>query len=111
KWDDLEALLNDAPAEVRDTADWRLIHADLLIGQGKTDAARTALEAARAAEPKQPAYWRALAGLAARQDRPADAQRLLADAEKELGDRVDIRLARGRLATGPDAARVLAGLA
>src|SRR5262249_17754712 len=111
KWDDLETLLNDAPPELRNTTDWRLIQADLMIAQGKTDAARTPLEAARTAEPKQPAYWLALAGPAPRQGQPATPRRILADAEKELGDRVNIRLARGRLATGPDAAQVLAGLA
>src|SRR5207253_1439173 len=68
--------------------------------------------AARAAEPDQPAYQLALAALASRQHQPDAAVKILADAEKQFGDRVDIRLARGRLAASrPDASAALAKLA
>ncbi|MFL5340875.1 MAG: tetratricopeptide repeat protein [Gemmataceae bacterium] len=112
KWDDVERLLAEAKPDLRRSVEWRLLRTEMQIAQGKADVARVELEAARAGDPDQSAYRLALVALAAHEQRPGAAAKYLSDAERDLGDRVDIRLARARLAaTTPDAAKTLAKLA
>lgn len=95
QWDEVEAALKRAPA--RDAVEVALLDAEMRAARGDLDGARAVLEVARAKHPDAVAPWCALAELARRAAHEATAERLLADAQKTLGDRVELRLARCRL--------------
>ncbi|HVS40495.1 MAG TPA: tetratricopeptide repeat protein [Gemmataceae bacterium] len=99
-WKPAEILLNAAPEDQHKAVDFRLAQIDLLAARGQTDEARKQLEDARKNDPKEIRYWLALAALADRDagpdgaKDPAKALAVLDDAQRALGDRVDLRLAR-----------------
>ncbi len=79
-WEPVEAALKQAEKQSPDGLQVPLLRAEALRAQGKTDDARQLLETTRGRFPRQLAPWVALAGLA----EPAEAQRLLDTAEKQL---------------------------
>ncbi|MBM4073541.1 MAG: tetratricopeptide repeat protein [Planctomycetes bacterium] len=90
-----------------------LLRADLLLAQGKLADAAALLAKACARQPDEAALWCSRAELAARQERWSEAEDLLLQGEKRLGDRLDFRLARLRLLTqrgGPEARQTLTSL-
>lgn len=102
-------VLDAAPQGLKDTADYLLVRAELLVAEAETlpaperkkrlDVARQAIEAARNKYPKEPRFWVFLAQLAAVTS-PADGLAILDLARAEAGDQVMFRLARVALA-GP----------
>ncbi len=105
-WTEAEALLRDAPPDVRDRVESRLLLVDLLALSGRPKEAEAEAEAACRDRPKEVRFWLARAALAGRGAKadPAKAQAVLDEAEKQLGDSVDLRLARAdRLAGKPPA--------
>jgi tetratricopeptide (TPR) repeat protein len=117
-WAEVKELLAEAekPAPSPEVA---VLRAEMLVAQGDFDGARAAL--VRKADEKTPRpveIWAALAALEDRQDHPEAALGLLDEAERRLGDGVELRLARaqhwagckedragpalGRLVPGPD---------
>lgn len=95
QWSEVEDALARAPA--RDAIEVALLEAEMRAARADLAGARAVLEAARAKHPQAAAPWCALAELARRASHDGVAERLLADAEKVLGDRAEIRLARCRL--------------
>src|SRR5262249_23942579 len=93
-WAPVEESLNRAPTGL----DRELAWADYLLARGNADKAREALVSAAAKYPKAIEPMAARAVLELRQNQPARALELLAEAETSLGDRVEFRLVRASLA-------------
>jgi tetratricopeptide (TPR) repeat protein len=96
-WSEAKRLLADAPQEVKQTTDYRLLTVDLLLAQGQRDAARTAIQEARDRDPKEVRYWITLASFAAADEKLEDAFSILGKAEGQLGNVVELPLARAVL--------------
>ncbi len=114
-WKEAEDLLNGAPEDVRKTADFRLAQVNLLVAQGRFDEAWKRLDAAVAEEPKEVRCRLALAELAdletkAGRTPPATAREVLDKAEGDVGDSVDLRLARAARFAGLDRAEAVKAL-
>jgi tetratricopeptide (TPR) repeat protein len=71
-----------------------ILRAQILVAQARYDEARQLLTEARDKKPDEVAYWAALAALIQDLGKPEDALKVLADAEKQLRDCVELRLAR-----------------
>jgi tetratricopeptide (TPR) repeat protein len=71
-----------------------LLRADALAARGELDRAGDLLRQARDKQPDQPGPWIALANLAGRQGKPDGVLSILDQARRQLGDRVELRLAR-----------------
>jgi len=99
-WDAVEELLKQAPPEIRGTVEYNLLYVELQVALKKVTEARTFLKKACQKEPKEVPYWLALTSLVDRDEtadpkKPfAESFRLLDQAEKQLGDIVELRLAR-----------------
>lgn len=94
-WGDIAVVLEGTPQKYRTQGDFALCGAELRLVQGERDDARKILETARAENPKEAAYWLALARFAEPDWTAVD--RILTDAVKQAGDRVALRLARARM--------------
>lgn len=113
-WKPIDNLLAEAPEQQRKSVDWRLLRTESLLAQGKEKEAREELENAVLADPKRLATRLALADLALRKNETTKAAEILDAAEKEVGDRVEVRLARANVAArleGPAATAALTKLA
>jgi tetratricopeptide (TPR) repeat protein len=88
--------VREAPALVAlpQEAQVALLRAEVLAAQGRLDKARQLLEEVRAKNPRQLEPWLALARLDGYEGRSDEALRLLANAQQQVGDRVELRLAR-----------------
>lgn len=88
-----EALRQAAPE------DWRpvLLWAEILVGERRLDEARKVLEDARAKWPGEVEVWLAQVAFERRQREFDRAEAILSEAEKQVGDKAPIRLARGHL--------------
>ena len=106
RWEEIEALLEASSIALPDSSDVAVLRAEGLSARKQLEPARQLLEAALGKHPDEVELWVALSVLAVRRDRPEEAIKRLDDAEKRLGDRVEIRLARARFwggRGGPDA--------
>jgi tetratricopeptide (TPR) repeat protein len=113
RWDQVAAALDEAGREAPDEPLVALLRAEVLAYQDRAQNARALLEQARDAHPEQIELWSALILLAERVGKPDEARALLDAADKQLGDRVELRLFRARQLAergGPDAAERLAEL-
>jgi tetratricopeptide (TPR) repeat protein len=95
-WNEVQQELDRARAAQPDSLDAVVLQARVFVFQQQYDKARQELEAARTKFPKRIEPWTALAELAELRKAPDEAKRLLADAERQLGDSPDLRLARAR---------------
>jgi tetratricopeptide (TPR) repeat protein len=114
QWGDIERLLDEADRATPATAAVPILRAEVLMAQGRLDGARTLLETARDEQPKRVEFWVALAALAQRGATPQEALPILDEAQRRLGDIVDLRLARAQYWAdrgGDDAAKSLKALA
>src|SRR5262249_11352403 len=93
RWQDVTAAI-DAASQAA-PVELPILRAEVLAAQGEPAAARSLLEAACTEAPRSPAPVVALAALSERQDGPEAALRVLDEAQPRLGDRAEIRLARG----------------
>src|SRR5262249_46000433 len=94
-WGAVEAALAQAPAVHPKSQEITLVEAQVLAARRDFAAARAALETARVDKgPGQALLFSALAELAEQQGKSAEADRILEQATAELGDHVEIRLAR-----------------
>jgi Tfp pilus assembly protein PilF len=85
-------------------SDVAVLKAEVLLARGHTKDAEALLQRECDANPKVPAYWVALATLAAHNGERFATLAVLNEAEKALGDHVELRLARARFwASQPDA--------
>jgi len=113
-WGEFDRMLDEAGRAGPESVDLALLRAESLAVRGTLDQARTALEAARAKYPTATGPWIDLAGLAAQGPKPEAALAILDEAQKALGDRVELRLARARYFAqkgGDDARKALQAMA
>jgi tetratricopeptide (TPR) repeat protein len=94
QWEEVEGLLREAAAAEPDRAEVAVLRAEALALKGDVPAARALLVAERDRRPGEVPLWTALAGLEERYGNPEAALALLGRAEKQLGERVELRLAR-----------------
>ena len=71
-----------------------ILRAEALVAQGHVDQAQRKLATSRDRQPKKVELWIALSELADRGEPRDDALKILDDAERQLGDRIELRLAR-----------------
>jgi tetratricopeptide (TPR) repeat protein len=93
-WDEVDAILNELVRAQPESVEVTLLRAEALSARDQHEQAEQLLTRARDQQPRQVAYWTALAGLAELQGKPATILALLTEAEKHVGDRVELRLAR-----------------
>ena len=92
-WDTFNRVLQEAKKASPDDARLPLIAADALVAQEKMDEAQKLLSDACQKNPKDPQLWKSLIRLAQQKEDWKEAERLLVDARKELGDTADLRIA------------------
>ncbi len=97
-WKPLEKLLDALEKSLPDSPVVPALRADVLQAQGKSAAAEKLLLKTRDKYPKQLASWRGLVAMAIRGKDWNKAERLLAEAEKAMGDTVELRVLRSRCA-------------
>jgi tetratricopeptide (TPR) repeat protein len=95
-WGEVDRLLDEAEKDDPDAVTLPLLRADALAGKGRTAEARALLTAARDKRPKEAQYWVALATLEERDGKPGAVLPVLDEAQRRLGDRVELRLVRAR---------------
>jgi predicted Zn-dependent protease len=102
-WSQADRDVDRAASANPGVADVTVLRAEVLVGKGRPDQAEALLKKACEADPKKAEYWVALATLADHDGERYHALAVLADAEKVLGDCVELRLARARFWSGrPD---------
>jgi cellulose synthase operon protein C len=97
-WKPLEKLLDSLDKALPDSPDLPVLRANVLEATKRTAEAEKLLLKARDKYPKQIAPWKGLVALAVRGKDWEKADSLLAEAEKALGDVVELRLLRGQYA-------------
>lgn len=110
EWEEAEQLINAAAAAAPGAAEPALLHVQLLQARGKDAEAVEELEAVRKRFPKDARAWLVRADQLTRQGKFDEAQGVLRGAGDQLGDRVDLRLARARLAEARGGPQVVAAL-
>jgi tetratricopeptide (TPR) repeat protein len=108
-WSEAKRLIEEAGKAAPESVDPVILEADLLWGQGKADEALKVLEKARSRFPKSVEPWTAQAKRMGQQGRVDEALSLVDQAQRQLGDRVGLRLARADLwgkKTGPQVLQV-----
>jgi cellulose synthase operon protein C len=98
-WREVERLIAEALAAPPKGIEPQLLRARLLAEQGREAEADDALRTIRSAFPKDPRPWTVQAELLIRQKKFPEAQAQLDQAQRQLGDRVELRLARVLLAS------------
>jgi len=93
-WAEAEKALDEAAEATPEAAEPVIVRAEMLVAQGRADAAAEVLRKARDKTPDQPVFWIALARLAQRRGEWDEAARILDEAGQRLGDIVPLRLAR-----------------
>jgi tetratricopeptide (TPR) repeat protein len=93
-WNAVNEALDRAAKAVPDAPEVVLLRAEVLAANNQLTEARKLLDEARAKKPKQIEFHTALAALCARQGESAAAEQILAEAEKQAGDSIELRLAR-----------------
>jgi tetratricopeptide (TPR) repeat protein len=96
RWERVDATLDRADEALPGSPLVVILRAEASVGRGRADEARHALEAAREKNAKEIDYWVALAELNDRSGARARTDALLDEADKKLGDHVELRLARAR---------------
>ena len=71
-----------------------LLEVEVLVAKKRIPEAERLLERLRDKNPKQIEFWIVLASLAERQEEWDKAEKLLNDAQRRLGDKVGLRIAR-----------------
>jgi cellulose synthase operon protein C len=94
-WTEVSRALQAAEEAGVDPAEIVSLKCDLLIAQEKAAEAETAAATACKEHPGQQDLWILWSRLVDRSGQPEKALQILNDADKQLGDRVELRLARG----------------
>jgi tetratricopeptide (TPR) repeat protein len=96
RWDEVDRLLEISARSAPNSLQVTLLRAQVLVAQDRLELTNDFLLQARNERPERSEYWLALAELAFHQRQQAKALEILDEAEKKLGDRFDLRLARAR---------------
>ncbi len=110
QWDEAERLINEAGAASPNTPEPVLLRAQMLQDRDQEAKALDLLQTARGRFPKHPGPWTAQADILIRQKKLDEAQGVLDEARQQLGDRVDLRLIRARLAVARGGPQVVPAL-
>jgi cellulose synthase operon protein C len=114
QWDEVERVIAAIEASTPEAVEPALLRAQMLLVQGQEPKAYDVIETARARFPKDVRPWITQVDMLAGQKKFDQAQKLLDQARQPFGDRVDLRLARQRLAVnrgGPQVVPTLNALA
>jgi tetratricopeptide (TPR) repeat protein len=103
-WAEIDQALAALPAEQKATPEAQLLRAEVLAARGQPDEARRLARALCDREPRPVAPWLFLVDLAERQGQRPEAARLLGEAERRAGPRVEWHLAWLRHALDGDPA-------
>jgi tetratricopeptide (TPR) repeat protein len=95
-WQPVNEALDRAEKLAPESVDVPLLRAEAAFAQGQTDRAREVLEQARKKKPTDVRFLTALAELADRSGKRADADKLLTEANSVAGDSAPLRAARAR---------------
>jgi tetratricopeptide (TPR) repeat protein len=98
-WQEVESALRQAEKALPDAAEIPLLRAEALVAQHQPERARATLVNARERRPQQVEIWTALAALADQSGKHQESARILNEAEKQIGDQVELRLAWARWLT------------
>ncbi len=93
-WDQVEKVLDEAEKANPDSEQIPLLRTEVLHAQNRNGDAEKVLQKAHQKNPKQFEFWNALVNLASLQKKWDQSEKILADYEKQMGDTVDLRLAR-----------------
>jgi tetratricopeptide (TPR) repeat protein len=93
-WQEVNDLLDEAAKDKTNELEVALLRAEVLGLRGEIEQARALLRATRDKNPDKAEPWIALAELEERREKFGEALRVLDEAQKALGDRVELRLAR-----------------
>jgi cellulose synthase operon protein C len=96
-WNEVKSLIDAAEKASPQSAEPPVFRAEFYSAQGKFSEAWDELARAKLRFPKSMVVWNAQAGLLGLQKRFNEAQNLLDQAKNLLGDRVELRLQRGKL--------------
>jgi tetratricopeptide (TPR) repeat protein len=96
RWEDVDRALDEAAKDAPEAIEVALLRANALAARGQLDMAGALLRAAGEKHPKEVEPWLLRANLAGAQGKPEDVLATLDNARKQLGDRVELRLARVR---------------
>lgn len=117
KWTTIENVLEQCTPEMRASTEFHLLQFQLLAYMGKVNELESAIDRAISSDPKQVLYWLTKMNLARRkanQDAASQAaavESILPEAEKAVGDVVELRLARATSAISKPASEAQALLA
>jgi tetratricopeptide (TPR) repeat protein len=93
-WQEIEPVLQQAACQSANSVPVVLLRADILAARHRADEARRLLENACHQEPERIEFWIALARQAEQRGDAGLAERWFGDAERRLGDRLELRKAR-----------------
>jgi cellulose synthase operon protein C len=93
-WDQVEKVLDEAEKTDPDSYQLPMLRAEMLHAQNRDQEAEKLLREVLAKKPAQIEYWKAIINLLALQKKWDQAEKILVDYEKQLGDSADLRLAR-----------------
>jgi tetratricopeptide (TPR) repeat protein len=111
QWEEVEQLLDDAGKAKEEAVEAAVLRASMWSVRGDLAAAEKVLTTARGQHPKEPTLWVALATLAEQRRKPDQAVALLDEAERTLGDGIDLRFARAAQLIRRDGAKSAPALA
>jgi len=111
RWEEIDRFLDEAIKVAPDLPDAPILRAESLWAQNKKDEALELLTKARDKSPKQVQLWVALAELNDRLEKTGAALTVLDEAQKQLGDKVELRLARANYWAKREGARAKGALA
>jgi tetratricopeptide (TPR) repeat protein len=95
-WESVEQTLDQVAQKVPEAVDVPILKAEIRAARGEPDEARQDLETALKKQPKRIELWVAVVDHEDHEKKWLQAQKTLERAEQELGDGVDLRLAKAR---------------
>ena len=113
RWAEIDNLLSEAARLLPKSSEVTILRAQALAMRSKHEEGKNLLEKALAEDPRDVFLWIARAGLESSQSDSARGLKILDDAEKQLGEHIEVRLARmqyARQTGGPEALTKLAKL-
>ena len=93
-WNQVDKIIDQAEKANPDADQIPLLRTEVLNAQNRTAEAEIVLQKAHDKKPKQVEFWNAMVTLAALQKKWDKAEKILADYQQQMGDTVDLRLAR-----------------
>ena len=109
-WNEVKSLIDAVEKTSPESAEPLVVRADFYSAQGKFAEATDELARAKSRFPKSVAVWNAQAGVLGLQKRFDEAERLLDQAQDQLGDRVELRLQRAKLSVSKGGPQVVKDL-